>query len=66
MPVLPLALRGMWASMWSKRDSKLRRARVPRRFRAHVELVAADPLPPAQASAARLEAIVRGLRGDRV
>jgi len=64
VPVVPLALRGMWASMWSRRNGRLGRMRVPRRFRAHVELVAGAPLP-ASTSAEALEAAVRGLRGDR-
>jgi len=33
VPVIPMALCGMWSSMWSKRDSKLRQMRLPRRFR---------------------------------
>ncbi len=41
VPVVPMALRGMWSSMWSRRDSRLGRMRVPRRFRATVEVVAA-------------------------
>ena len=36
--------KGMWASMWSRRDSRLGRMRVPRRFRAHVEVVAGPPI----------------------
>lgn len=64
VPVLPLALRGMWASMWSRRDSALRRARLPRRFRAHIELVAGAMVAPEQASAAHLESVVRELRGS--
>ena len=64
VPVVPMALRGMWASMWSRRDSRLRRARLPRRFRAHVEVVAGPPVPPELATAAHLEARVRELRGD--
>ncbi|MCW1777223.1 hypothetical protein NB693_23080 [Pantoea ananatis] len=28
-PVVPMALRNMWTSMWSKRDSRLRRMRAP-------------------------------------
>jgi 1-acyl-sn-glycerol-3-phosphate acyltransferase len=65
VPVVPIALRGMWSSMWSQRDSKLRRMRVPRRLRAHVELIIGSPIPAAQASAELLEATVRELRGDR-
>ena len=68
VPVVPLALRGMWASMWSRRGASseagwLGRMRVPRRFRAHVELVAGRPLP-AGSTAKEMEAAVRELRGD--
>jgi 1-acyl-sn-glycerol-3-phosphate acyltransferase len=64
VPVVPLALRGMWTSMWSKRDSRLRRLRAPRRLRAHVELIVGTPVAASDANAASLEAVVRGLRGD--
>jgi len=63
VPVLPMALRGLWGSMWSRRDSALRRARLPRRFRARVELVVDAPVPPERTSATALEARVRELRG---
>ncbi|MEE7548132.1 MFS transporter, partial [Xanthomonas sp. Kuri4-1] len=49
VPVVPMALRGMWSSMWSRRDSRLGRMRVPRRFRAQIDVVAGAPLDPAQA-----------------
>jgi 1-acyl-sn-glycerol-3-phosphate acyltransferase len=65
VPVVPLALRGMWASMWSRRDSRLHRMRLPRRFRAHVEVVAGPALDGAGVDAAALEARVSALRGDR-
>ena len=64
VPVVPMALRGMWVSMWSNRSSRLRQLRMPRRFRAHVELIVGAPIAAAQASAAILEAQVRELRGD--
>ena len=64
VPVVPMALRGLWGSVWSRRDSMLRRARLPRRFRARVELVVDAPRAPEQATAATLEARVRELRGD--
>lgn len=63
VPVVPMALRGLWGSVFSRRDSALRRARLPRRFRARIGLVAAPALPPDQATAAALEAQVRTLRG---
>ncbi|MDE0853536.1 MAG: MFS transporter [Nevskia sp.] len=64
-PVVPMAVRGLWASMWSRRDSALRRMRLPRRFRANIELIASAPMPPEQVTVATLEARVRELRGDR-
>lgn len=64
VPVVPMALRGMWASMWSRRDGRRGRMRVPRRFRAPVEIVADAPIDGRIATAALLEAKVRELRGD--
>ncbi len=64
VPVVPMALRGLWGSVWSRRDSMLHRARLPRRFRARVELVVDTAVVPAQVSAAMLEARVRELRGE--
>ncbi len=64
VPVVAMALRGVWGSVWSRRDSKLHRARLPRRFRARVELVVDAPQTPEQVSAMGLEARVRELRGD--
>ena len=63
VPVVPMALRGMWASMWSRRDSRLGRMRAPRRLRAGVEVVADAPLEGV-VEAGVLEARVRQLRGD--
>jgi 1-acyl-sn-glycerol-3-phosphate acyltransferase len=64
VPVVPMALRNMWSSMWSRRDGRLRRMRVPRRFRAHVEVIADAPLDGGAVDAPMLEARVRELRGD--
>jgi 1-acyl-sn-glycerol-3-phosphate acyltransferase len=69
VPVVPMALRGMWASMWSRRNTALEntrigRMRVPRRFRAQVAVVAGAPIDGSKATAALLEAKVRELRGD--
>ena len=66
VPVIPLALRGMWASMWSRRDSRLGRMRLPRRLRARVDVIAGPAVDGATTHAAELEAIVRKLRGDAV
>jgi len=65
VPVVPIALKGMWASMFSKRNSKLGQLRVPHRFRAHIEVEAGPPVAAAEASAEVLEAKVKALRGNR-
>jgi 1-acyl-sn-glycerol-3-phosphate acyltransferase len=64
VPVVPMALRGLWGSFFSRRDNFLKRARLPRRFWSQIELVAGAAVPPDQVSAADLEARVRALRGD--
>ncbi|BDU18062.1 MFS transporter [Lysobacter auxotrophicus] len=64
VPVVPMALRNMWTSMWSRRDTRLGRMRVPRRFRAPVEVIAQAPIVDATVDAATLEAKVRAMRGD--
>jgi 1-acyl-sn-glycerol-3-phosphate acyltransferase len=63
VPVVPMALRGLWGSIFSRRDGYLKRARLPRRFWSQIDLGAAPPVPAAQAGAAVLEAQVRELRG---
>jgi 1-acyl-sn-glycerol-3-phosphate acyltransferase len=68
VPVVPMALRNMWASMWSRRseraeNGRLGRMRVPRRFRAYIEVMAAAPLTGLP-TAETLEAAVRELRGE--
>ena len=64
VPVVPLALRGMWGSIFSRRDDALHRARLPRRFWSRIELVGGTALPVGSANAAVLEARVGELRGD--
>jgi len=64
VPVVPVALRNLWRSMWSRRwmRLKMQRARAPRRFRARIELIVGELVPPAQASAPVLEQRVGELR----
>ena len=64
VPVIAMALRNMWGSMWSHRDSRLGRMRVPRRLRAHIDVVADAPMDGRSVTAEQLEAKVRALRGD--
>ncbi|MGB1581941.1 MAG: 1-acyl-sn-glycerol-3-phosphate acyltransferase [Nevskiales bacterium] len=63
VPVIPLALRGVWGS-WFSRYGGRALSGLPRRFRARIELVVGDAIAPEQANAALLEQKVRALRGD--
>ncbi|HZP11511.1 MAG TPA: MFS transporter [Nevskiaceae bacterium] len=63
VPVIPLALRGLWGSVFSRRDGALKRMRLPRRFWSKIALVAGTAVPASLASAESLEARVRDLRG---
>ena len=65
VPVVPVALKGMWTSMFSKRDSKFGRLRVPRRIRADIEVEAGPPISGTEATAELLEVKVKTLRGNR-
>lgn len=64
VPVVPLALQGLWGSLFSRRDSFMGRTRLPRRFRANVGLVSAKPISPESVTASALEVEVRELRGS--
>jgi 1-acyl-sn-glycerol-3-phosphate acyltransferase len=65
VPVLPMALRGLWGSVFSH----VQDARFPRPLRrgvmSRLTLAVGEPLPPDQASPERLQAIVAELRGGR-
>jgi hypothetical protein len=50
--------------MWSRRETRRGRMRLPRRLRARIAVVAGPPVDGASATAASLEAHVRELRGD--
>ncbi len=63
VPVVPMALRGLWGSFFSHKGSSAM-TRLPRRFWSKVELVASDPVPAAQANATLLRDKVLALRGD--
>ena len=63
-PVIPLALRGMWGSVFSRRYGKAMN-HVPRRCWSRIELAAGPPVPAAQATSALLREQVQALRGER-
>jgi len=63
VPVIPIALRGLWGSVFSRHDSALGRSRLPRRFRARIEVKIGAAVAPLEANAEVLEQRVRKLRG---
>ena len=63
VPVVPMALRGLWGSIFSRKAGYLKRMRLPRRFWSKIELIADDPIPPEKVTAAELEEHVCELRG---
>lgn len=64
VPVVPLALRGLWGSFFSHSGGQAM-TRLPRRFWSRVELVAGEIVAPQRVSARHLRAIVGQLRGAR-
>jgi 1-acyl-sn-glycerol-3-phosphate acyltransferase len=64
VPVIPMALRGLWGSFFSRRDGKAAMTQLPNRFWSRIELVATAPVPGNDASATGLQRIVAGLRGE--
>jgi 1-acyl-sn-glycerol-3-phosphate acyltransferase len=62
VPVVPLALKGMWGSFFSRRGGEAMKS-LPRRFWSRIALVAGNPVPAAGASAEALYARVAELRG---
>ena len=63
VPVVPIALQGLWGSFFSRQGGKAM-SRWPRRFWSKIALVAGEPVPATVASASHLESRVRALRGD--
>ena len=63
VPVVPMALRGLWGSFFSRKDGRAMR-RPFRRFWSRIEIVCGPPIPPHAATAPALEGEVRALRGD--
>jgi hypothetical protein len=60
VPVVPMALTGLWGSVFSRKDGPALK-KLPRRFRARLQLRFGDPVPASEVSAARLEREVRAL-----
>ncbi|MDH3413460.1 MAG: MFS transporter [Gammaproteobacteria bacterium] len=67
VPVVPMALRGLYGSFFSRKDGAAmsKPARLLSRFWSDIELVAAEPVAAEGVRAENLRDAVLGLRGDR-
>ncbi|HEX6591826.1 MAG TPA: MFS transporter [Moraxellaceae bacterium] len=63
VPVIPMALQGLWGSFSSRKGGPAF-TKFPRRLGSHVAVSVGEAVPPQQATPEHLEALVRELRGD--
>jgi len=66
VPVIPMALRGLWGSNFSRHKGGFWRRFLRRPLRSKIEVVFGDPIPPQEVKAEELQEIVTRLRGDRL
>ena len=64
VPVIPMALRGLWGSFFSHKDRPAL-SQMPKRFWSKIELVVGEPIPAEQATPEYLKEKVAELRGER-
>lgn len=63
-PVVPMALGGLWGSMFSRKDGPAM-SKAPSRFRAKLTLTIGEPIPPERVTAKLLEETVRSMLPER-
>jgi 1-acyl-sn-glycerol-3-phosphate acyltransferase len=66
VPVIPMALRGLWGSFFSRRHGPAMSRPSLMRLFARIELVVGEPVPPEKGTPEYLQEIVSGLRGELV
>jgi len=64
VPVIPLALQGLWGSFFSRKGGPAMTKPFRRPLFSKIAIVGADPVAPAQATPANLQEIVGRLRGE--
>jgi 1-acyl-sn-glycerol-3-phosphate acyltransferase len=64
VPVVPMALRGLWGSFFSRKDGPAMTKPFRRGVWSRIGLVVAPPWPPDQATPEALQACVLSLRGE--
>ena len=64
VPVIPLALQGLWGSFFSRKDGPAMSKPLRRGLFSKIAVVGASPVAPAAATPEHLQEIVADLRGD--
>lgn len=64
VPVIPMALRGLWGSFFSHKDRPAL-SQLPKRFWSKIDLVVGDSITPDQVTPEYLKLKVEALRGER-
>ena len=64
-PVIPVALQGLWGSMFSRKGGPAF-FKLPRKLFARIGLVLGEPIAAKDVTAAKLQAVVAELRGPRL
>ncbi|MGO4326809.1 MFS transporter [Cupriavidus sp. 2TAF22] len=64
VPVVPMALRGLWGSFFSRKGGAAMSRPFRRGILNRLELVVGDPIAPEQATPESLQQVVQGLRGE--
>jgi 1-acyl-sn-glycerol-3-phosphate acyltransferase len=64
VPVIPMALRGLWGSFFSRKGGAAMKGKLPRPLFYKIALALGSPVPAAEVSAAGLQERVAALRGD--
>lgn len=65
VPVIPMALSGLWGSMFTRDKTNIFERRISRGVRSKLALAVGLPVPPEQATPEYLQAQVLELRGER-
>jgi len=65
VPVIPMALHGLWGSVFSRKDGPAL-SRPPRRFRARLRLTIGEAIEAAEATSTQLEGRVKELLGSEL
>lgn len=64
-PVIPVALRGLWGSMFSRKGGPALQ-KLPRKLFARIDMVLDDPIPADEVSAGSLRQKILEMRGDKL